>query len=148
MNTGSVPMLPWVPINGSTFTGTISETENTRPAIERLKKEGYRIVATTPHKKDCTLDEFDLHKGKFALLFGSELKGLSPLAMQLADEFIRIPMAGFTESLNISVTAAIFIHQLTGRLRTDQYHSLATVRRRKTSDQTCLVKKHNQKIRY
>lgn len=93
------------------------EAENTRPAIERLKKEGYRIVATTPHKNDCTLDAFDLHKGKFALLFGSELKGLSPLAMQLSDEFVKIPMAGFTESLNISVTAAIFIHQLTGRLR-------------------------------
>jgi len=92
------------------------ETENTRPAIELLKIKGYRIVATTPHKNDCTLDEFDLDKGKVALLFGSELKGLSPLAMQLADEFVKIPMVGFTESLNISVTAAIFIHHLTGKL--------------------------------
>jgi tRNA (guanosine-2'-O-)-methyltransferase len=93
------------------------EYENTRPAISGLKAAGYRIVATTPHKNDCTLGDFSLLKGKIALLFGSELKGLSPTAMQLADEFVKIPMVGFTESLNISVTAAIFIHHLTGKLR-------------------------------
>lgn len=93
--------------------------ENTLPAIESLKKKGYRIVATTPHKNDCTLNNFDLHKGKVALLFGSELNGLSQEAMNLADEFVKIPMAGFTESLNISVTAALFLHQLTDRLRND-----------------------------
>jgi tRNA (guanosine-2'-O-)-methyltransferase len=91
--------------------------DNTRDAIRLLKSKGYRIAATTPHKNDCTLGDFDLRKGKTALLFGSELKGLSPLAMELADEFVRIPMAGFTESLNISVTAALFIHHLTGILR-------------------------------
>jgi len=95
------------------------EAQNTPAAIHHLKNSGYRIVATTPHKKDCTLEEFDLHKGKFALVFGSELKGLSPLAMQLADEFVKIPMVGFTESLNISVTAAIFIHHLSGKLRSN-----------------------------
>jgi tRNA (guanosine-2'-O-)-methyltransferase len=95
------------------------EAENTKTAIEILKDKGYRIVATTPHKNDCIIDEFDLTKGKVALLFGSELNGLSPLALQLADEFVKIPMTGFTESLNISVAAAIFIHQLTGKLRTD-----------------------------
>ena len=93
--------------------------ENTLPAIESLKNKGYRIVATTPHKNDCALEDFDLHKGKVALLFGSELKGLSPQAMKLADEFVKIPMVGFTESLNISVTAALFLHHLTGKLRKD-----------------------------
>jgi len=93
--------------------------ENTLPAIESLKSKGYRIVATTPHKNDCSLNDFNLHQGKVALLFGSELKGLSPLAMSVADEFVKIPMMGFTESLNISVTAALFIHHLTGRLRKD-----------------------------
>jgi tRNA (guanosine-2'-O-)-methyltransferase len=93
------------------------EVQNTQTAINHLKDLGYRIVATTPHKNDCTLEEFDLHKGKFALVFGSELKGLSPLALQLTDEFVKIPMTGFTESLNISVTVAIFIHHLAGKLR-------------------------------
>ena len=95
------------------------QAENTETAIETLRSKGYRIVATTPHKNDCSLEEFDLHKGKTALLFGSELNGLSPRALKLADEFVKIPMAGFTESLNISVTAALFIHHLTGRLRKD-----------------------------
>ena len=70
-------------------------------------------MAATPHKNDCNLEDFDLSKGKIALLFGSELNGLSPTAIELADEFIQIPMVGFTESLNISVSAAICIHHLT-----------------------------------
>jgi tRNA (guanosine-2'-O-)-methyltransferase len=93
--------------------------ENTLSAIESLKSNGYRIVATTPHKNDGKLEDFNLQKGKVALLFGSELNGLSPLAMKLADEFVKIPMSGFTESLNISVTAALFLHHLTGKLRKD-----------------------------
>jgi|WetSurSiteA1Bulk_404760.scaffolds.fasta_scaffold01623_6 tRNA (guanosine-2'-O-)-methyltransferase len=93
--------------------------DNTPAAISYLKENGYRIVATTPHKNDCLLDDFDLTRGKAALLFGSELNGLSEQAIQLADEFVTIPMVGFTESLNISVTAAIFIHQLTKKLRND-----------------------------
>ena len=96
------------------------DADNTETAIKSLKDRGYRIAATTPHKHDCTIDEFDLTKGKVALLFGSELNGLSPLALKLADEFVKIPMVGFTESLNISVTAALFIHQLTVKLRKDQ----------------------------
>ena len=93
-----------------------SEPDNTTTAIESLKKAGYRIVATTPHKNDCSLNDFDLHKGKIALLFGTELEGLSPAALEMADEFLRIPMTGFTESLNISVTAAIIIHHLVNKL--------------------------------
>jgi tRNA (guanosine-2'-O-)-methyltransferase len=92
-------------------------TDNTREAIETLRSKGYRIVATTPHKNDLTLDDFDPGKGKTALLFGSELTGLSETALQMADEYVRIPMAGFTESLNISVTAALFVHHLTQRIR-------------------------------
>jgi tRNA (guanosine-2'-O-)-methyltransferase len=93
------------------------EKENTRSAISMLKNAGYRIVATSPHKNGCTLEDFSLLPGKVALLFGTELKGLSPAAMELADEYVKIPMVGFTESLNISVTAAIFIHHLSAKLR-------------------------------
>jgi tRNA (guanosine-2'-O-)-methyltransferase len=91
--------------------------DNTTKALGMLKTEGYRIVAAMPHKKDCKLEDFDLSRGKTALVFGSELEGLSPTAVSLADEFIQVPMVGFTESLNISVSAAICIHQLTGTLR-------------------------------
>jgi tRNA (guanosine-2'-O-)-methyltransferase len=92
-------------------------SENTTDALRQLKNKGYRIVATSPHKNDCPISEYDLEKGKTALLLGSELNGLSPAAMQAADEFVKIPMTGFTESLNISVSAAIFLYHLTGLLK-------------------------------
>lgn len=90
---------------------------NSRDALADLKKKGYRIVTTSPHASGCTPEEFDLHKGKTALVFGTELEGLSADAAAMADETLTIPMVGFTESLNISVTVAILLHQLTERLR-------------------------------
>jgi len=93
------------------------EENNTIKALQSLKKSGYRIVATTPHKNDSSLHDFDLSKGKVALLFGTELNGLSEMAMEQADEFLRIPMYGFTESFNISVSAAIILQSLVESLR-------------------------------
>jgi len=92
------------------------KNNNTLDAILALKKQGYRIVATTPHTNDVDLEEFDISKGKFALLFGSELPGLSKIALDNADEFVKIPMYGFTESFNISVSAAITFHHLVWKL--------------------------------
>jgi len=94
------------------------EENNTLACISTLKKEGYRIVATTPHTNDVDLHDFDLSKGKTALMFGSEQPGLSKLALDNADEFLKIPMFGFTESFNISVSASIILHYL--RLRLNQ----------------------------
>lgn len=90
--------------------------DNIYNAIKTLKKEGYRIVATSPHKDGSTPENFDLQKGKAALLFGTELNGLTNRALELADEYIQIPMAGFTESYNISVSAAITLYTLRKRL--------------------------------
>ena len=89
---------------------------NTESCIRSLKEKGYRIVATTPHKKDFTPDTLPVD-GRFALLFGTELEGLSTEAIGLADQFVKIPMFGFTESLNISVSAAVLLQTLTNRLR-------------------------------
>lgn len=86
-------------------------------AIANLKKKGYRIVATTPHIGDTSLECFDLSRGKVALIFGTELTGISPTIEQNADEFLKIPMCGFVESLNISVSAAVILHYLTLKLR-------------------------------
>lgn len=97
-----------------------SKPNNTFDAINNLKKQGYRIVATTPHTNDVTLDEFDLEKGKVALMFGTEQDGLSDIAMENADEFLKIPMYGFTESFNISVSAAIIFNRLTAMLRNSE----------------------------
>ncbi len=90
---------------------------NTLNTINTLKKKGYRIIATTPHTDDVNLEDFDISKGKFALMFGSEQPGLSDIAMKNADEFLKIPMYGFTESFNISVSAAIVLHHLSLKLR-------------------------------
>jgi len=90
---------------------------NTLQAFKKLRKAGYRIVATTPHVNEVTLDEFDLEKGKTALLFGTELNGLTDTAVNNADEFLKIPMFGFTESYNISVSVAIILYHLVNDLK-------------------------------
>lgn len=84
--------------------------------IDDLKSKGYQIIATTPHNDSCLLQDFDISKPS-AIFFGTEKLGLSEEVMQQADGYLKIPMVGFTESLNISVSAAIIIQDLTARLR-------------------------------
>ena len=90
--------------------------DSTKKCIENLKQKGYKIVATTPHTDDCLLDDYKID-GKIALFFGTERDGLSDEVMKQADEFLKIPMSGFTESLNISVSAAIILQNLTVKLK-------------------------------
>jgi tRNA (guanosine-2'-O-)-methyltransferase len=94
----------------------IKKFDSVANCIETLKNQGYQIIATTPHENDCLLEDFDISKPS-ALFFGTERDGLSEEVLQKADGFIKIPMVGFTESLNISVSAAIIIQNLTNRLR-------------------------------
>jgi tRNA (guanosine-2'-O-)-methyltransferase len=84
--------------------------------ITTLKNKGYQIIATSPHQKDSMLENFDISKPS-AIFFGTEKQGLSEEVLQKADGYLKIPMVGFTESLNISVSAAIIIQSLTNRLR-------------------------------
>lgn len=92
-------------------------TNGSVEVIRKLKAENYRIVATTPHLDDQELPDFDLSKGKIALVFGSERPGLTDTILNEADEFLKIPMYGFTESFNISVSAAIILYELAHKLR-------------------------------
>lgn len=92
-------------------------TNNTQATIDELKAAGYRIVATTPHRNDVLVDDLDLGKGKMAFFLGTELTGLSDRVISQADEFVKVPMFGFTESLNVSVCAAIIMYSVTQRLR-------------------------------
>jgi tRNA (guanosine-2'-O-)-methyltransferase len=94
----------------------INRYSNNQSCIDALKAKGYQIIATTPHNNSCLLEDFDITKPS-ALFFGTESLGLSDEVMQQADGFLKIPMVGFTESLNISVSAAIIIQSLTNRLR-------------------------------
>jgi tRNA (guanosine-2'-O-)-methyltransferase len=94
----------------------IKKHESVADCIQSLKAKGYQIIATTPHENDCLLDDFDVSKPS-AFFFGTERDGLSEEVLQQADGFLKIPMVGFTESLNISVSAAIILQNLTDKLR-------------------------------
>ncbi len=93
-----------------------SEEYNTDICIDRLKSEGYKLVATTPHNDSCMLKDFDITQ-KTAFVFGVEKAGVSEKMMREADGYLKIPMVGFTESLNVSVAVAIILNDLTTRLR-------------------------------
>lgn len=84
--------------------------------IQSVRDEGYQVIATTPHDDSTLLHEFDITK-KSAFFFGTEKNGLSDTVMEAADGFLKIPMYGFTESLNISVSAAIILHSLVTKLK-------------------------------
>ena len=94
----------------------LNRYHTTKSCIEDLKSKGYQIVATTPHAQDCELIDFDISK-KSCFFFGRETEGLSQQVIDKADSFLKIPMVGFTESLNISVSAAIILQYATSKLR-------------------------------
>lgn len=84
--------------------------------ISKLKQLGYQIIATTPHNDSLLLPDF-FPKKKTAVFFGTEKEGLSKEVMQQADGYLKIPMVGFSESLNVSVSAAIIIQELAQKIR-------------------------------
>lgn len=92
---------------------------NTIDAIKGLKANGYRVVATMPHEKESMIDEIDLSVPT-VFMFGTELTGLSEDAINHADAFVKIPMYGFTESFNISVSAAMVMQSATTRIRNSE----------------------------
>ncbi|MDD7913963.1 TrmH family RNA methyltransferase [Polaribacter ponticola] len=93
-----------------------SDGDNTKVCLDNLRAKGYQIIATTPHNDSCLLQDFDISK-KSAFVFGVEADGVSDYVKENADGFLKIPMVGFTESLNISVAAAIILQDITTKLR-------------------------------
>lgn len=92
------------------------DTYNTPYCLNSLKAKGYQIIATTPHNNSCLLHDFNITK-KSAFVFGVEKEGVSDFTMNNADGYLKIPMVGFTESLNISVAAAIILQEVTTKLK-------------------------------
>ncbi len=93
--------------------------KNVADCISKLREDGYQIIATTPHNDSTLLPDFSPLE-KSAIFFGTERKGLSNEVMEQADSFLKIPMVGFSESLNVSVSAAIIIQQLAQKVRYSQ----------------------------
>lgn len=92
------------------------DMDNTQPCLDHLKAKGYQLIATSPHIDSMLLNDFDISK-KTAFIFGREKEGISDIIKENADGFLKIPMYGFTESLNISVAVAIVLQQVTSKLK-------------------------------
>jgi tRNA (guanosine-2'-O-)-methyltransferase len=88
---------------------------NSISCIETLREKGYQIIATSPHRSDILIDDYDISI-RSAFFFGGEKEGLSDAVKNAADGFVKLPMYGFTESFNISVAAALLLENLTRRL--------------------------------
>ncbi|MEM7551292.1 MAG: RNA methyltransferase [Bacteroidota bacterium] len=87
-----------------------------KESINQIKSQGYTVYATSPHSKSISVEEIPI-TSKAAFLFGNELKGLSDEAMEYADAHVRIPIHGFTESLNLSVSVAICLHSFLTKIK-------------------------------
>lgn len=119
-----------------------SHSEGISPSkecISKLKSEGYKIVATSPHT-ELNIQDLDISQ-PIALIFGTEQHGISSEVSELADELVKIPMYGFTESFNISVSAAIALNILRTKLQTSDIDWKLS-----TTDQTLLKIKWCTKI--
>jgi tRNA (guanosine-2'-O-)-methyltransferase len=100
----------WVDIHRNNF-------QPEEETLMDLKKQGYRLVVTLPEKGASSLHDYNIEKGKVAVIMGNEKEGVSPQVKKMADEFLYIPMAGFSQSLNISVSTAVILSEMTGKIR-------------------------------
>jgi tRNA (guanosine-2'-O-)-methyltransferase len=105
----------WVDIHN--FNDELRPTET---CISTLKEQGYQIVATSPHADAYDVHDIPIDK-PLAFFFGTEKDGLSEDMMNAADLHVRIPMYGFTESFNISVSVAILLQTIRQRLEMSEH---------------------------
>lgn len=84
--------------------------EDSESCLASLSADGFRIVLADATSDAVPLADVDL-TGRVALVFGNERDGISAATRSRADELVRIPMAGFVESLNVSVAASIVLHE-------------------------------------
>lgn len=93
------------------------QANNIASCYDQLRKDGYRILVADPAEDGISIDDLDVSAGKMALVFGNELRGASAYSLEHGDQKVRVPMFGFTESLNVSVSAAICLNTILHRLR-------------------------------
>ncbi|MEK6781445.1 MAG: RNA methyltransferase [Bacteroidota bacterium] len=92
-------------------------SNNIEECFKNLKGKGYRILVTEPEANGSSIDEISVTDQPLAIVMGNELDGASKYALEHADVKVKIPMYGFTESLNISVSAAICLNTVIPKLR-------------------------------
>ena len=93
----------------------VEKMSNNLDSLKEIKSRGYRILAVSPEKNATMLPDYEV-KEPIALVFGTELEGVSDEILDFADETLAIPMFGFTKSFNVSVAAAICMYELKQKL--------------------------------
>ncbi|MFT3920655.1 TrmH family RNA methyltransferase [Cloacibacterium sp.] len=93
----------------------VEKMPNNIDSLKEIKNRGYRILAVSPEKNATMLPDYEI-KEPIALVFGTELEGVSDEVLGFADETLAIPMYGFTKSFNVSVAAAICMYELKQKL--------------------------------
>ena len=93
----------------------VEKMPNNLDSLKEIKSRGYRILAVSPEKNATMLPDYEV-KEPIALVFGTELEGVSDEIIDFADETLAIPMFGFTKSFNVSVAAAICMYELKQKL--------------------------------
>lgn len=93
----------------------VEKMPNNLDSLKEIKSRGYRILAVSPEKNATMLPDYEV-KEPIALVFGTELEGVSDEILDFADETLAIPMYGFTKSFNVSVAAAICMYELKQKL--------------------------------
>lgn len=82
-------------------------------AVQRLKEEGYTIVIVEQTSQSLPLQKFNIQpKGRYCLVFGNEVNGVSEAVISLADTALEIPQEGTKHSLNISVCLGIVVWEI------------------------------------
>jgi len=125
---------------------TVHTWKTTEECFENLKKQGYTIFATALDKKAQSFNTFDLPPTKIAFVFGNEGFGITETAKKLADTLIYLPMYGFVDSLNLSVTVGIVAHHLRN-LRNSSERSLYTLEESDTLSKAWINRDEKAKMR-
>ena len=92
------------------------EEQSTEKCFNSLKSKNYRLVGTTPDRDSASIKELNINQ-PIAFVFGTEKQGMSNYAKEHVDELVHVPMYGFTESFNVSVSAALILNELVDRIK-------------------------------
>lgn len=93
----------------------VEKMPNNLDSLKEIKNRGYKILAVSPENNATMLPDYEVNE-PIALVFGTELEGVSDEILDFADETLAIPMFGFTKSFNVSVAAAICMYELKQKL--------------------------------
>ena len=93
---------------GAIFRVNIIESENLIDTLKNMKKHKYKVMATSLETDNSI---YDVDYNKKVLVIGNEANGVSKEILDYADEKIKIPMLGKTESLNASVATAVILYE-------------------------------------